>query len=132
MINDLYHDYSGELFSYLDDNNFHLFAVKHYINSNCSGSEEFYNDINKIKSIKKQLTKHHSDGSMNERLFLNYVITFFNVFEPDAAKILLFYKLERVHWTYIKTTMVFLKFMKEEELPEIPIDTNLYKTLDAL
>jgi hypothetical protein len=132
MINSLYQDYSGELFAYLDDNNYHLFAVKHYVNPNCSGPDEFYKDINKIKSIKKQLTKYHTEGSMNERLFLNYVITFFNVFAPDAAKVLLFYKLERDHWIYIKTTMAFLKFMKEEELPEIPINKDFYQMLDAL
>lgn len=132
MSNQYYPDYSGELFAYLNENNYKLFAVKHYRNSHCSGPDEFYNDINKIKSIKKQLTAHHNNDSMNERLFLNYVITFFNVFEIDAAKVLLFYKLESEHWTYIKTAMVFLKFMKEEELPQIPINKELWDKLDAL
>ena len=113
---------TGNLFSVLSEENFTLFAVRHYNNCNCSGPEEFYSDLEKLQTIKKMLTRYHSSGQINERLFLNLVIIFFNVFELDAAKTILLYKINRNHWTYIKTVMVFLRFMKEDELPTISED----------
>lgn len=125
---------AGDLFSSINEDNFLLFAARNYINPLCYGVDEFNEDIGKIYSIKKLLTRHYNGNKrdMNERLFLNYVIMIFNVFEKDAAKVMLFYKTERTHWSALKTAMVFLGFMRIDELEQIPIDEIINQKLEAL
>ena len=127
-----YKDESGWLFTELNDDNFELFAVKNYCNPVCSGVEEFYEDLNRIKYIKRQISKYYLNDDINERLFLNNMITFFNVFEIQAAKVMLFQKIEREFWELLKTTIVFLGFMKPTELPQVSIDPIIHKKLLAL
>ena len=127
-----YRDSTGKLFSEINEENFVMFAVKNYSNPVCSGIEEFYEDLRKIRYIKRQITKYYIDDEINERLFLNNMITFFNVFEPEAAKVLLFHKLEREYWGIVKTVTVFLGFMRDEEMPEIEQDLELKEKIEQL
>jgi hypothetical protein len=122
----------GEIFSQLTEDNFLLFAIKNYINPVCSNISEFYDDINKIRYIKKQVSRYYLNNDINERLFLNNIITFFNVFEIEAAKIMLLHKIEFNHWSAIKTPMVFLGYMKKEEIDYIPIDPIIDEKLHLL
>lgn len=41
------------LFNVLDSNNFILFAAKNYKNRQCQDVDEFYEDLNEFKYIKK-------------------------------------------------------------------------------
>lgn len=122
----------GELFSQLSEDNFLLFAIKHYNNPVCSDINEFYEDINKIKNIKKQLTRYYLNSELNERLFLNNIITFFNVFELEAAKIMLLHKIDYDNWSALKTAFLFLGYMTDSELEYIQIDVPLYQKLKEL
>lgn len=125
---------TGKLFQTIDDENITLFAIKNYTNNLCLNTKEFYDDFNKSQVIQKQVSRFVNSGQLNERLFLNNVICFFNVFEKEAAKLMLIYKCRRTyeHLSIIKTTMYFLSFFKEDELPQIPINQNLYQRLDQL
>jgi hypothetical protein len=77
----------------LNDNNFSLFAAKHYDNPNCTDILEFHDDLNRIKYIKR-LFKHYNDtGELKERLVLNHLITLYNVFEVQACTKMLVFKL---------------------------------------
>ena len=127
-----YKDEAGFLFSELTEDNFVLFAVRNYSNPVCAGIEEFYDDLGKIRYIKRQITKYYIEDEINERLFLNNMITFFNVFEHRAAIIMLFHKMGREYWGIIKTVAIFLGFMTEDELPEIEQDIFLKEKLEAL
>jgi hypothetical protein len=122
----------GELFSQLTDENFLLFAVKNYNNPVCSNLDDFYEDINRIKYIKKQLTRYYLNGEINERLFLNNIITFFNVFEIEAGKIMLLHKIDFDHWSALKTSLVFLGYMKKEEINYIELDSFINNKLHEL
>jgi len=122
----------GGLFSQLTDDNFIIFAIKNYNNPICSDINEFYEDINKIKYIKKQVSRYYTNNEINERLFLNNIITFFNVFELEAAKIMLLHKIEFDYWSAIKTAMVFLGYMKKEEIDYVKLDPTINKKLNEL
>ena len=122
----------------LNDKNFMMFAMKSYTNPQCSGVEEFNEDLATTVHLKKLLTRYHLGGVLKERLIVNHIISFFNVFTPPAAAAkILFYKLDPEHHIYLKTFLVFLNrcpnFImvnsKVLNIDEIPVDLVLYNKI---
>jgi hypothetical protein len=69
-------------------------------------TEEFMEDINRIKYIKKLITRYVDAGELKERLILNHIITLHNCFGQNLAKIL-YLKLEK-QFRYVKPFLVML------------------------
>ena len=78
----------------LDENNWLLYSARNYKNSACTGTNEFLEDLKRIKYIKKLITRFETTGELKERLLLNHVIVLGNVFEPTALCRILFLKME--------------------------------------
>ena len=94
----------------IDDNTFLLYCAKHYNNPQCQSTEEFYEDLKRIKYIKKLLTRYEITGELKERLLLNHIITLNNIFSPiPTSKILLFKISNYQH--LIKPFLVFLNIL---------------------
>lgn len=106
------------------------YAKNNYTNPNCSGIEEFEEDLCRIKYIKRLFGRYFSTGELKERLILNHIIIFYNVFEMEAATKLLFHKMEDRFKPLLKTFLVYLNYLPEtKEYIEIPMDT---KVIDVL
>lgn len=93
----------------IDESNFSLYAAKHYDNANCTDVLEFQEDLNRIKYIKRLFKKYEETGVLKERLILNHLIVFYNVFQPEAATKMLCYKLID-YLKYLKPFLEFLSF----------------------
>ena len=106
-------------FDDLNEKTFLLYAMKEYNNPQCVDIDEFNDDLKKIKYIKRLLNQYISEGILKERLLLNHIIVFFNVFRPKAATRILFYKMEEEFWPMLKTFLFYLKFMPEERIESI-------------
>ena len=63
----------------LTEKNFLLFCAKHYDNP-VSDSEEFFEDLNRLKYVKKLITRYIDNGELKERLILNHIIILNNCF----------------------------------------------------
>mgnify|MGYP003640101670 FL=1 len=50
---------------------------------------------------------------MKERLILNHVIVFYNVFTPEAATRILFLKIDDKFYSILKTFLVYLNYMPD-------------------
>ena len=107
----IYHD--------LNERNFLLFAMQHYENPQCVEVEEFNDDLRKIKYIKRLFNQYHIEGTLKERLILNHLIVFYNVFPVKVATRILFLKLEEHFWPILKTFLVYLHYMPEEKIASI-------------
>lgn len=81
----------------LDETNFLLYCAKYYDNPECFDTEEFYEDINRIKYIKRLFNKYIETGELKERLILNHIVVLCNVFGPIHAPRILFFKLKDFH-----------------------------------
>lgn len=92
----------------LTDKNIQLFAAKHYTNTQCYDLDEFLQDLQIPSHIKKLFTRYKDNGVLRERLIINHAMLFFNVFEPEAAIKLLFFKMEEEYYTYLKTLLTIL------------------------
>jgi len=64
----------------LNAKNFVLYAAKHYDNPGCESIEEFHDDLNRFKYIKRLFTKYQETGEIKERLVLNHLIALYNLF----------------------------------------------------
>lgn len=111
----------------LTDHNFLLFCAQHYDNSRYVSTEEFVEDLNRIKYIKKLVTRYVENGDLKERLILNHIIILSNCFGPEALCKILYLKL-KPQMKYIKPFLVLLNLLPEKIYnvdDEIIIDTNL-------
>ena len=107
------------LFDDLNEKNFLLYAMKEYNNPQCTDVEEFNDDLKKIKYIKRLLNQYVSEGVLKERLLLNHIIIFYNVFPPAAATRILFFRIEEKFWPILKPFLFYLKLMPEDKIESI-------------
>ena len=101
-------------FDDLNEDTFLLYAMKEYNNVQCTGVEEFYDDLKKIKYIKRLFNIYKNDGQLKERLILNHLIVYYNVFPVQSGTRILFYKIEEEFWPMLKTFLIFLDRMPEK------------------
>ena len=125
------------LFEVLNDDNFILYAMKAYENPQCSGIDEFHEDLNRIKYIKRLLRKYKRDGVIRERLILNHIIIFCNVFGVQEGLRILFFRLENDLWSELKTFLIMLNYIPDrmdgdEDFDSISIDEVIADKLRSL
>jgi len=127
------------IFEYIDDDNFVLYAARYYDPSQCHDTEEFYEDLNRFKYIKKLLTRYIETGELKERLILNHLIVLNNVFGPIHLTKMVYIKMQD-QMKYIKPFLVLLDIMPDRitgitknkitvMTDEIPMDTNIVSIL---
>jgi hypothetical protein len=115
-----------------------MYAMKHYDNPQCCSVEEFNEDLNRFKYIKKLITRYVETGDLKERLILNHLIILNNVFGPTPLVRMIFLKMES-QLTYIKPFLIMLSIMPEvvynvRDIPAyetdiIPMDDNVIQAL---
>ena len=121
----------------LTPNTYMMYAMKHYDNPQCIGMDEFQEDLNRIKYIKRLFRKYRNNDILRERLLLNHIIIFYNVFGVEPATRILFYKIEEEMHDLLKTFLVYLNYLPEEDIPEaklveIPLDQFVINKLREL
>jgi hypothetical protein len=116
-------------FEKLTSKNFALFAAKNYTNLQCMTTEEFEEDLQKFKYIKRLFNRYETTGELSERLILNHLIVIYNVFGISAANQMMFYKIDKKNWPLLKTFLVYLNYLPEDQYVEIPLDQ---KVIDVL
>jgi hypothetical protein len=118
------------------DEDFLIFALEHYENPQCKSFEEFYEDIDRIKYLKRLLNRQDGDAGQKNRLILNHIIILTNVFGGKIASRLLFFKMDQKYHGQLKTYLHFLE-MLPKEIPEadlsiLEIDRILLEELRKL
>ena len=119
--------------NFLTEDNYILFAMRQYSNPSCHTLDEFKDDLNQIKYIKRLLNRYKNTGKVKERLLLNHIIAFYNVFGVEASTRMLFLKIEPGHYSALKTLLLYLNFMQDKisinrttiNSSDIPVDFRL-------
>ena len=99
----------------LNDDNFLIFAIKHYRNASCTGMAELEDDLKRFKYLKRLFNRYEKTGDPNDRLIINHLTLLYNVF-GNATTEMLFFKLEEKYWVNLKTYLVFLNRLPLEEV----------------
>jgi|LauGreDrversion4_2_1035121.scaffolds.fasta_scaffold252827_4 hypothetical protein len=101
----------------LCDEGFISFALQHYENPQCESLGEFYEDLDRIKYLKRLMNRTDGDLAQRNRLILNHLIIITNVFGIKAGNRILFYRMEEKYHRYLKTYLHFLNVLAKE-IPE--------------
>jgi len=109
-----------------------MFAIKHYDNPQCEGEKEFHDDMKRFKYIKRLLRKFKDSGTLKERLLLNHIIVLNNLFGPEACVTLILFKIQREYWGTLKSFLLFLNMIREDELSDINEDKEVLSILRKL
>jgi len=126
----------------LTEENFAMFAMKHYDNPSCKGMAEFEDDLKRFRYLKRLFRKYTAGKGLKERLIVNHIVVIYNLFGIEAATRMLFFKIEKRYWSQLKTFLVFLSYMPvgfvfEQDGDviqgfEIPIDEKITKALENI
>ena len=118
----------------LNEGNFLVYAMHHYDNPQCHSLQEFEEDIKKFLYLKKLLSRYKNNGELRERLILNHIMVFYNIFGESATR-MLFYKIDESCWDTLITFLVYLDRMPETipefniVLSDIVLDESIISTL---
>lgn len=108
----------------LTNSNFALFAAKCYDNPNCESDEEFVDDLQRFKYVKRLFTKYLVTSEIKERLVLNHIVILYNLFGEDCTR-MLFFKMDG-YWSML---VPFLT--KLERLPRYVHDVAKHRVIDT-
>ena len=118
-------------FNILTHETIDIFALRHYDNRGAS-KEEFEDDMKRFKYLKRLFRKYDTSKEFKSRLIINHVIILANVFGVEAATTLLFFKIDKQHWSILKTVLIFLNYMPEDEMIDLDTDQNVMEELKRI
>lgn len=125
----------------LTDDNFLMYAMQNYENPQCVSIDDFHDDLLRIKYIKRLLNRHRETGELREQLILNHIIVLYNVFGCEACTRMLFFKIDSILWSRLKTFLVYRHYMPDKLVgingvdvlsSSIPLDQDIVKVLRAI
>ena len=120
------------MYEKITNDNVIMFAIKHYDNPQCEGEREFYDDMKRFKYIKRLLRKYKDTNILKERLLLNHIIILNNLFGPEACVTLLLFKIQKEYWETLKSFLLFLNIIRNDELQNIKENKSVLKLLEKL
>jgi len=120
------------MYKKITSENITMFAIRHYDNPHCEGEKEFYDDMKRFQYIKRLLRKYKETNILKERLILNHIIILRNLFGPEACVTLLLYKIQQEYFGTLKSFLLYLNMIREDELSRIEEDKYTLDTLRKL
>ena len=124
-------------FDNLTSENIMIYAVKAYDKPNCIMSE-FTEDMKRFNYLKRLFKRYRKLNELREQLVLNHLVVIYNVFGPEVATRLLFFKMAKDDYSALKTYLLFLSCMPEKVRgikghdiisSDIPVDMKIAETL---
>ena len=124
-------------FDDLTNDNILIYAVKAYDKPNCIMSE-FKEDMKRFNYLKRLFKRYRKVGELREQLVLNHLVVICNVFGPEVATRILFFKITKDDFSALKTYLLFLSCMPEKVRgikghdiisSEIPVDMTIANIL---
>jgi hypothetical protein len=117
----------------LNDEEFLIFSLQHYENPQCESLEEFYEDLDRIKYLKRLMNRTDGDAEQKNRLILNHLMVLTNVFGIVPCCRILFFRMESKYHQKLKTYLKYLNVLAaqipELDLTNIELDEELMNQL---
>ena len=113
----------------LAQHNFELYASQHYLAGKWSTTEDFKSDFARFNYINRLINRYYRDDELKERLILNHLVILGNVFGPAETARMAMHNIERDQRPVLKTFLVYLNYLPEEEYIETPLDSNIIEVL---
>jgi len=119
-----------KLFEELSEKNFELYAIRSYHNPLCIDPEEFYEDLNRFKYLKRLITRYKEGGSPSVNLILNHLVIIFNVFGNENGLKMLEFRVPLVDdWQILKPFLIYLRVIDNTKYVSVPMDKTIIEEL---
>jgi hypothetical protein len=124
-------------FDDLTNENIMMYAMKAYDRPNCIMSE-FKDDLKRFNYLKRLFLRYRKYDEMREQLVINHLVVLYNVFGPEVATRMLFFKMSKEDYSALKTYLIFLSIMPDRVKgikghdiisSEIPVDQKVVDVL---
>jgi hypothetical protein len=124
-------------FDDLTNENIMMYAMKAYDRPNCIMSE-FKDDLKRFNYLKRLFLRYRKYDEMREQLVINHLVVLYNVFGPEVATRMLFFKMSKEDYSALKTYLIFLSIMPDKVKgikghdiisSEIPVDQKVVDVL---
>jgi hypothetical protein len=123
-------------FEELNDENFIFYAASNYLNPKSITIDEFYEDLNHIKYIKRLINRYINHNELRINLIINHLILLYNVFDSSAMTKMLFYKLDDSNYPILKPFLIQLNYLPSNvgkiNTDMIPLDQIVCSALRVL
>lgn len=118
------------LFEDINEENFLLYAAKHYYNPVCMDAEEFYEDIKRFKYLKRLLRRYQDGGKLSVNLIMNHLVVIFNVFGIDSGLKMLEYKvIDETNLPILKPFLIYLNVITNDKYTGVSMDNYVVEEL---
>ena len=72
-------------FDELNEDNYVMFAIKHYENPHAVTQDDFYEDLKRFKWIKRLLKRYQTTDLLKSHLIIHHFLHFTNVFDNTTT-----------------------------------------------
>lgn len=117
-------------FPTLNKKNFLAYMASHYTESLSDDEEDLHNDLQRIKYIKRLLSKYKTKGVLKTRLMINHIVILMNTLGPFATTRVLLYKIDSEHHEILSTFLHKLNALDEFLMSEMTIDDEVCKLIN--
>ena len=100
------------VFDNLTSENFMLYCMKAYDKPNMLLSE-FKDDMKRFNYLKRLFQRYRKYDELREQLVINHLVVLYNVFGPESATRMLFYKMAKEDYSALKTYLLYLSYMPD-------------------
>lgn len=116
----------------LTEETFLFFAATVYYNPKGNDEQDFYDDLSKLKLIKKILSRYTNTGKINERLLLNHIIVLANAFTVNGAVRMLGFRFDHYDWRVLKPALIKLNYIDADKYNHIADDPTILEILERI
>lgn len=118
------------LFDEVTEDNFFLYAAKHYYNPTCMDAEEFYEDVKRFKYLKRLIKRYQENDKLSVNLILNHFVVIFNVFGIDSGLKILEYKIfTEDNMPIVKPFLIYLNVITNDKYTGVEMDKFVVEEL---
>lgn len=109
-------------FQILTKKNFLTYMASHYEETLDEDQDDFHDDLQRIKYIKRLLSKYEKTGILKTRLLINHIVILMNTLGPFATTRVLLYKIEPHHHEVISAFLHSLNALTDALTKEMSVD----------
>ena len=117
-------------FPILTKKNFLTYMASHYGNSLADDEDDLYDDLQRIKYIKRLLSKYEEKGVLKTRLMINHIVILMNTLGPFTTTRVLLYKIAPEHHEVLATFLYALNALNEHLVSEMTYDSKVLKLIE--
>ena len=116
----------------INEDNFLIYAAKNYHTPRSIDAEEFYEELNRFKYIKRLFNRYTRGGDLCERLILNHIMILLNVFGHESGVLMLMFKTGPRDLRILKPFLEYLQALKPGDLEGIESDPWVVQKLESI